>query len=259
VSLLSGAIVIWMSRSMAAQLVQMPEALPPGTEVQSPAAIQEAVTQGVLEMMIEDPQQAAFLGAIPLLVLFFFWANRTFLPWLAALIGFDSVGREIEAGTVRYYTLRTRRSSLVLGRYLSNAALIVLLTALTHLLIFGFGAVFIEGFARMSAAGHLTRLWLLVVPVALAWLAFMLCLSTLLRPYQALLVGVAAILGTAMAGWITRFSETLAPLRWVLPGEYGGLLLSHRMSDQLVGAGVFLGVAMVFVSLAVATLERRDV
>ncbi len=260
-SLLTGALVILISRTAAVQIETATEGveLPPELAGAGSRELQEEITRQVLEVFVDDPALASYLAGIPLVILFFFWANRTFLPWLAALIGFDALGRDIESGTVRYLTLRTRRSSLVLGRFFANAILLGLLTAATHLLIFGFGILWIDEFPGMSAAGQLFRFWLLVLPVGTAWLAFMLLVSALVRPYPALLVGIVALLGTVMAGWLTNFWGAIEPLRWMLPRVYGGYLLSPNVQEQLIGVGVFTLATVVFVIAALLTLERRDV
>jgi ABC-type transport system involved in multi-copper enzyme maturation permease subunit len=260
ISVAAGALVVWgtarIQEEVQAQLAQVGV---DASEIDLQADAEEAYRE-VMTVLVGDPEKAAYLTAIPIVVLFFFWGTRNFLPWLIVLMGYDQISGETQNRSIRYLLLRARRGALVAGKILSNLVLLLGLTVLANVFVFVFAALMIEGFDTASASRHLARFWLLTLPLGLAWIAFMSFLSALLKsPRVSLLFGLAMLVGSAVVGWIARISDTLSFMQWLVPWHYGGQLLSHRASDQLVGVAGFMAFAVLFSVLSYLTLRWRDV
>lgn len=259
-TLAAGGAVVWavakVETTIAEQIEQMTgDAVPVDFEKQKTEAYAE-----IVKRLVDDEAQAEYLVSIPILLLFFFWATRNFLPWLIVLMTYDQIAGELHHRSARYTLLRARRGTLLAGKILANMAILTLLTVTTNLVLVGFAVWKIPAFDLAAAIPVLFRFWLLVLPLALAHVSLMAMLSSLFRfPYFALLSGMAFLVVTGIFGWLTSAWETLAPLRWGIPWHYGSFLLSHDLSDQLLGAGAYLGFAALFGGCAWAILRRRDV
>jgi ABC-type transport system involved in multi-copper enzyme maturation permease subunit len=252
--------VVWtvakVQTTIDQQLAQMPQGMvPKDVEAKKAEAYREIVRR-----LVNDDEQAEFLVSVPVIILFFFWATRVFLPWLIALMTYDQIAGELHHRSARYTLLRARRGALLAGKILANMVLLVGLTMVTNLILVGFSIWKIPDFDVGGAALFLLRFWLLILPLALAYVSIMAFLSSLFRfPYFALLAGLAFLMLTGVLSLLASAWEKLAPLRWALPWHYGSYLISHRLEDQLLGVGAFLGLALLFSLGAWGVLRRRDV
>lgn len=214
--------------------------------------------QALYLMLGWDPDQATYWAGIPVAVVLLLVASRFLLPWLAVFLGFDRIGADVQTGAARFVVVRAGRSSLVLGRFLAAATVLVGLMVATHLMVLGASILATDGFDPGRGALLVARYGVLVLPVGLVWLALTCWLSSLLRPALALLGGVGLLVALAVAGGVVGTFGALAPLRWLLPGTYAELLLSHRGVLQLAGAGALTAFAAVLLAAASWTFARRD-
>src|SRR5258707_878339 len=95
------------------------------------------------------------LAAIPIVLLVVFKLTLRFLPLFIALMGFDQLAGEVGPKSIRYLVVRAKRSSMILGKLLSQVTLFDLLhphwgrfltAALVHV---GFGLTFL-GLAQLA-------------------------------------------------------------------------------------------------------------
>jgi ABC-2 type transport system permease protein len=70
--------------------------------------------QAMMEALAQCPCRPGGLQGHPL-----------FLPVYIALMGFDQVSGEVGPRSIRYLTVRARRSSLLLGKFLSQATVLL--------------------------------------------------------------------------------------------------------------------------------------
>ncbi|MFW5878688.1 MAG: ABC transporter permease [Myxococcota bacterium] len=258
-SVVAGAVMVWALSHIQAQIDAQIAALPIQQRPTDLAAEKAEAYRQILTMLVGDEDKAAYLTSIPIVVLFFFWGTRNFLPWLVVLMGYDQVNGEVHNRSIRYVLLRARRGSIVAGKMLSLFVLLMGLTIATNVLVLGLAAVIIEDFETISAVRHLARFWLLTMPIGLCWIAVTSFLSSLFKnPYVSLLVGLTVLVGTAVVGWTARIVDSLSFLQWVSPWHYGGYLLSHRPLEQLAGVAGFLGFAAVCTALSYLVLRWRD-
>ncbi|MDF1564957.1 MAG: ABC transporter permease [Deltaproteobacteria bacterium] len=220
-------------------------------------------TVGALEWVMSDESeaeaQADYLLGCPLIVLIFFVVNILLLPFLIVLMTYDQISAELQYRSARYTLLRASRTSLLLGKILANGVLITAITVVTNLLLVTYAQVRLVEFELSSALVYVLRFWALTLPLALAWVSIIAFLSSLFRfSYQALMASLATFFATLVLLAMTLW-ESFDFLKYVLPWHYNGLLLSHRLGDQLLGTGVFLFIALLFGGAAWLVLKRRDV
>jgi ABC-type transport system involved in multi-copper enzyme maturation permease subunit len=234
------------------------------------AAAYQAFKQATFESMTGDPDFAAHMASAPTSLLLFLKVNVWLAPLLVALLGFDSISGDLQNRTVRYFTLRTRRSSYFAGKLLGLWAIVALVTLVIHAL--ADGVALSRGYvgpADIATWG--VRFWLAGVAIAGAWVAVATLISASLRsPGAALLTTCAAFFALWIAGAVGNVArvaravgaESASPMRWfeyLYPNSYDTLLLAPHAAKIATGAGVLLGfVAMTLVAGA-ALFEARDV
>lgn len=259
-SVMSGAGVVWtvaklndkVNEQIGPLAAQMPE-----------AQFEEKKAEAYLEfvkLFVEDDSQAEYLTSIPLIILFFFWATRLFLPWLIALMSFDQINGTIHNRSIRYTLLRARRGTVLAGKLIANMVLVIGLTVITNLVLVLLAIFMIDDFDTGAAFWHLLRFWGLVMPLGLCFVAMMAWLSATFRyPYSSLIVGLALLLLTGVVNLVAPVWEEVEFLKWGVPWHYSGYLMSHLPGEQLFGVGGLLGFAAIFILLAYVTLRWRDV
>ncbi|HTE17666.1 MAG TPA: ABC transporter permease subunit, partial [Armatimonadota bacterium] len=87
-----------------------------------------------------DAAMLEALSQVPLVVLVVFKVTLFFLPAYIALMGFDQISGEVGPRSIRYLTVRARRSSLLMGKFLVQATLLVGLVLIIDLGIFIYAA-----------------------------------------------------------------------------------------------------------------------
>ncbi len=192
-------------------------------------------------------------------------------PLLIALLGFDAVSGELQHRSVRFWTVRSRRSSYFLGKLLG-------LWSVVGLVILAIQAI--AGTFALSkgyvTAGELVswglRFWLVAVAIAGAWAAIAVFISSCFRtPVVALLTtfatffvlwvcGMAAGVSRARAMLETQVLDT--NMRWyeyLYPNAYESLLLSPEGNRVMLGAAVVTAFVACFAVAGAVVFQRRDV
>ena len=126
-------VVRGLSRSITtqidAQVAQMRES---GAD---PAAIQEKLDEGLKEarkkfvatFFSDDEAMTEALLVVPLLLLVVFKTTLRFLPLYTGIMGFDQISGEVGPRSIRYLTVRSRRSSVMFGKFLAQASILAIL------------------------------------------------------------------------------------------------------------------------------------
>ncbi len=81
------------------------------------------------------------LKNLPIVVLIPFKATLFFLPAYVALMGFDQVSADVVNRSIRYLTIRARRASILLGKVLSQATLLLGLVMAVDFGIFAYAKI----------------------------------------------------------------------------------------------------------------------
>lgn len=228
-----------------------------------PEAIQRAFAEsrrGVLGILVSG--DAAILEAlkqIPLVIVIVFKVTLLFLPVYVALIGFDQMSAELSQRSIRYLTLRARRSSIMFGKFAAQAALLVGLVLLVDLGIFLYARVTNDDFAAALAAKTLLRFWLAAIVFSVAYVSLTSLCSALFRaPALSLVVNFAALFGFWLLDAIGQPDTALAALRYLSPSQYSANLLHPRLGEFAISSGAYAGFGAAFLCLAYLVMRTRD-
>ena len=233
-----------------------------------PAAVREAQVQ-VFTDVFRDADMGKYLGDAPLSLVMMFNLCVWLAPALVWLASFDGISGEIQHRSIRYWTVRTRRTSFYLGKFFGLWATIGVITFAMHLLTWVVAIV--EGH---TSAGNVVswgiRFWLASVPIIGAWCGLAVCVSSFFRtPLTSLLiVGFTFffifVVGSLTPAIIVSSSKNLddttaAVLSALYPNSYDRMLLSpsfEKVALGLLSCVLFGGIPTV---LGAFLLKKRDV
>ncbi len=264
--------VMLAAGALARQAQMQFEAQGQGMEgLQSPKAVMLALLFGQDRGLVES------LLGLPAVLLLVFKLGLIFLPAYVALLGFDTVSAELQTRSLRYLTVRTSRTALVLGKALALASVVVLLLTVVQLGAFGYALSSVPDFSLPDALHAWLRLWGTSVLVGLAMAALTtLCSTVSSTPALSLALNFAALLGFFAAGVLGGSARLVRMGQEQLSHEAGavgwqervGLLAPSTWSSEVLypdAARALTGVValLVFTALcalaAVAVLRSRDV
>jgi ABC-type transport system involved in multi-copper enzyme maturation permease subunit len=203
-------------------------------------------------------ETAQWLADAPGILLMLLGVTVALAPLLIALMGFDAIAPDIQHRTVRYWTLRSRRVSYFVAKWLGLWATVSVLTFTMDLIIW------IVCIAQNQAPAGKTlswglRFWLISVPLGAIWSAIAVFISALFRqPILALLVTFATFFALWVVYLVVGYFE-VAPLLYVYPNHYDRLLMDPHLSRYVGGVLASLAMAGAWVGAGTALFARRDV
>jgi ABC-2 type transport system permease protein len=261
-----------IDRTVRAQLDQA------GADPEAARQAFEQARTGVLGFFFgADEAMVEAFGQIPLVVLLVFKVALFFLPLYVALLGFDQVSGEVGPRSLRYLAVRARRSSLLMGKYLANAALLTALVLVVNLGVFLYARATHEEFGAALMALTLIKFWLAAVVFSLAYLAITTFSSTLFRtPAVSLVFNVLLLFGFWLVGMVARFGiertfgedglpgpdrivSGLGYLRYFTPAHYADDLLHPHAAAFATSAAAYAAFAVLFLVASWRVLEARDI
>jgi ABC-2 type transport system permease protein len=249
------------------------------------AGSQEALTElhrQILEKQTGDTSLASYLASMPEALSTFLSITVWLGPLLVALLGFDLVAGELQNKSVRYWAVRSRRSSYFAGKLLGLWALVGLVTLVLDLIVdvvaVAKGVVTVH---ELVAWGP--RSWLVAFLIAGAWAAIATFISSCFRqPIVALLttfgtffvlwvlsaVGAALrvrevlLAAAAMADTPDAHPPSLPAMHWyeyLYPNNYKELLLSPESKSVVIGLMLVLAYIIVSIAGGSVLFRRRDI
>lgn len=223
-----------------------------------------------VEKATGDAALASYVASAPSSLLAFLKITIWLAPMLVALVGFDGVAGELQNRTVRYWTVRTRRSSYFAGKLLGLWAVVALVMLVIHLL--ADGVALARGYVTV---GELftwgLRFWLVGVLIAGAWMAIATLISSSFRaPVTALMTTFVVFFGLWLCGSVAFASRTMKTLstgvavappwyEYLYPNAYDSMLLSPDSGKVLTAVVVLVGFVAVVIVGGSALFQRRDV
>lgn len=178
--------------------------------------------------------------------------------FLAVFVGFDSIASELQHRGVRYWTVRARRSSYIVGKFLGMFVVASSMTFVMH----ASSWIMLATRTDLPLPDILSwggRFWLLTLPVSAAWCAVVTFVSALFRtPILALLCGCLAWMVLGITYVIGKVNDA-DWLTWLYPNGLDRLLYSPDSSMWLRGVGAGVAWASVFVAAGILLFQRRDV
>jgi len=229
----------------------------------SDAGVQQAYAQartGILGFLFSDePAILEALKEIPLVVLIVFKVTLVFLPAYVALMGFDQISGELGTRSIRYLTVRARRSSVLFGKFLGQAVLLLGLVLVIDLGIFAYAKATNEDFTPAMLASALPRFWAAAMVFSLAYVALTSLCSTLFRSSAlSLVVNLVGLFSFWLMDVVGRAESGLGAIRYASPSHYATMLLDPRVAQFAIGVGAYAGFAAVFLGAAYAVIRTRD-
>lgn len=214
-----------------------------------------------------DEKTGEHLGSAPGLIFFLFAVSLVLMPALVLLLGFDSVAAERQHRTVRYWTVRSRRSSYIIGKWLGLWATCGIVALGMHALIWIVCTVRGEApLADIVSWGF--RFWCASMPILGMWCAVAVFISSLMRvPIIALLTTA----GTFFVWWLVYIPFWVGghndpdvitaptPVLYIFPNFYDRFLLSPQIGPFLTGLAVCFGFAAAMLAASSALFAKRDV
>jgi ABC-type transport system involved in multi-copper enzyme maturation permease subunit len=247
----------------------------------STAAFQAAYEKAAVQAG-SDPGVAHYVAHMPISLITFLKVLVWLGPLLVALLGFDSVSGDLQHRGVRYWTVRSRRWSYLLGKFFGLWGIVSVVTL--TLMVLSSLAVLIRGY--ISIGDFFTwgvRCWVVSALIVGTWTAVATFVSSRFKtPLLALLSTFAAFFCMwlpGFIGWAVRWGTALqenaqnaqareaaravvANIRWyeyLYPNGYDDLLLSPKPLHVAEGIGACAVYMIVFVGLAAALFAKKDV
>lgn len=205
-------------------------------------------------------EQMAPAEQVPTVVNALFTVNLFFLPAYVALMGFDQISGEVGPRSIRYLTLRARLSSLLMGKFLVQATLLVGLVLAIDLGIFIYAKLTNPSFTLASLAVNLLKVWLATIVFSLAYVALTTLCSSLFRtPAVSLVFNFIVLLAFWLMDLGGRFADSaIRYIRYVTPSYYSSDLLSSELSAFGTSGLAYTAFTLVFLGGAYAALRARD-
>jgi ABC-type transport system involved in multi-copper enzyme maturation permease subunit len=200
-----------------------------------------------------------YLANAPLKLGIIFFLAVWLAPLLVTLMGFDSVSGEIQHRSVRFWTVRTRRSSFFVGKFLGLWSVVSIVTLLMHVLVWIVTLARGEaGFVETLSWG--LRFWLFSLPVSAVWCGLATFISAMFRmPILALLVICALFFTLFLVGRLIGRGAEVEWLTYLYPNTFDAWIASPLAHRALVGVLVCLGFAGVPTAAGALIFARRDI
>lgn len=215
-----------------------------------------------LATQLGETQRLVSTGGMPLPILVAFYFSLFFLPIYVALMGFDQVSGELGPRSIRYLTVRARRSSVLLGKFLAQSTILLALVWLLDLGLCVYTWVTTPDFGAASFGLNLLRFWMVSTVFSLAFLALTsFCSSLTPNPAVSLILNFTALLLSFLFWTTARFEEghPLRLLRYLSPLRYSLRLLYPDAADVAGAVAAYLVFTVLFLGGALFILRERDV
>jgi ABC-2 type transport system permease protein len=238
-----------------------------GAGADASAQVGEEMRKGVLGFLLsDDSAMMEALSRVPLEVLVVFKITLFFLPAYVALMGFDQLSGEVGPRSMRYLTVRARRSSVLLGKFLSQATLLLGLVLIIDLAIFVYARIANPTFGYADVVINLIKFWLAAIVFSLAYVSLTTLCSSLFRsPAVSLVFNFILLFVFWLMDTIGRASQAaygdasvVRFLRYLSPSYYAGNLLHPRLAEFAASGAAYAGFATIFLLGAYAVLRARD-
>jgi ABC-type transport system involved in multi-copper enzyme maturation permease subunit len=256
VLLIVGAIANAINAQVAARMAET------GNSEVATAAIATEMKKGFIGVLAgNDAAMMEALSQVPLVVLVVFKVTLFFLPAYIALMGFDQISGEVGPRSIRYITVRSRRASLLMGKFLVQASLLVGLVLIIDLGIFIYAGLTNPDFTFAALTMNLLKFWLAAIVFSLAYVALTTLCSSLFRlPAVSLIFNIIMlfvfwvmdVIGGALSEKGGKF------LRYLSPSYYSGDLLHPQLTEFGISGLAYAAFATVFLGLSYAVLRVRD-
>ncbi len=243
---------------------------------QATEALAKQKTQFLSFFFTDDEAMLDSLTQLPLVLLVVFKVTLRFVPLLIALMGFDQLAGDIGPKSIRFFVVRVKRDSLVLGKFLAQATIFALLLTVSTLLMVLVTKFIDQDFSMGDVAWWSLKLTVSSLVLALAYLGLTsLCSSLVKQGSVALVLNIILLFVVwfvALIGEYSRFpgevagnalaelrqESPLAYLRYTSVWHFGQDLLHPHWQRFVTAAIMHLGFALAFLGLSQFVIKQRD-
>jgi ABC-type transport system involved in multi-copper enzyme maturation permease subunit len=269
-----GAIASVMRQPWFEEILKRAEEM--GTDAYHDAKVQ------VWARMYRDQKVGERLADAPVRLVGFFFVAVWLTPLLVSVVGFDGISTDLQHRSIRYWTLRTRRASYYVGKFIGLWSVIAAMTLTMHVIVW---TVMVSR-GDASAAQIVSwgvRFWLTSLPITGAWCAVATLIGSFFKtPIMGLLLTFVTFFVMFFAGFIlanvyagldqvstqmsaqaptvaAESSYGVIALRLLYPNSLDTWLLSPEPLRVLEGLSAFLGYAVATCFGGSLLFARRDV
>ncbi|MGD0678083.1 MAG: ABC transporter permease subunit [Polyangiaceae bacterium] len=178
-------------------------------------------------------------------------------PLLVALMGFDAVSGDLQHRTVRFWTVRTRRSSYLVGKFFGAWGVVLAVTLGMNAIVWGATAT-VGHLAPLYVVGWGLRFFAISIPISAAWCGIAILVGSQFKTPMLALLATCAVF---FCLWFLRVVARVRGFAWLdeaYPNAYDRLLLSPHSTDVALGLIGPIGMALVAVVAAVWLFQKKD-
>ncbi|OJH34081.1 ABC transporter permease [Cystobacter ferrugineus] len=220
-----------------------------------------AFLRSFVQQMTQSGMMTVPSEGIPLAVVVVFFFSLFFLPLYVALMGFDQVSGEVGPRSIRYLTVRARRSSVLWGKLLAQATVLLSLVFALDLGLCVYAWVSTPGFGLADFGENLLRFWLASAVFSFAFLSLTsLCSCVTTSPPVSLILNLAVLVFSIVL-WMTALADEGNPvrhLRFLSPLKYSLELLDPAPRTAAVSVAAYAVFTLLFLGSALTALRTRD-
>jgi ABC-type transport system involved in multi-copper enzyme maturation permease subunit len=222
----------------------------------TPEAI-EAARERAMTEAFGDAATGKALAHTPEVLLAVFFITIWLTPLLISLLGFDNVSGEMQHKTVRYWTLRTRRASYMVGKWLGLWTTVSAITLTMHTVIW-MVCIFRGEAPAATAISWGLRLWIITLPISAVWCGISTFVSSIFKtPILALLATFAAFF-VLWVVYLFGLRFNVDALTYVYPNTFDGFLINQRIDRWMTGLAVCIGMTALYVAASSVLFTKRD-
>ncbi len=179
-------------------------------------------------------------------------------PLLVAILGYDGVSGEVQHRTVRFWTVRSRRTSYFMGKFFGLWVTVSSVTLLMHFLVW-----VVSTLGGVASAGTVfgwgLRYWAISVPIAGAWSAIAVLIASQFRSPMVSLLTVCGVFALLFIVKVVGYWQESEPLMCLYPGTLDSFLLNPHMKRFGIGLAVAAGFIVAGSASGSAIFAKRDV
>lgn len=198
------------------------------------------------EVLISAPIGAGYL-------LLSLWS----LPFLVLLFAYDSIGVNLARRTYCFSTFRAPRWAHIVGRWAALSIAVWTVVLIGGGIILAVASTLLASFDASTAMQAWIRTSVVLVIYSSAYVAFGLWCSTLSRrPFRALVIGTLLLFAMEIIRWSAFPASDVT--RHISLSSYRPGLWATLSGGAILSTAAYIGFTAVFLGLAIASFQRRD-
>jgi ABC-type transport system involved in multi-copper enzyme maturation permease subunit len=217
----------------------------------------ESAREDAMTQAFGDPATGKLLAHTPEVLLAVFFITIWLTPLLISLLGFDNVSGDMQHKSVRYWTLRTRRASYMVGKWLGLWTTVSAITLTMH------AVIWVVCIARGEAPAGTAinwglKLWIITLPISAVWCGISTLVSSIFKTPILSLLATFAVFFVLWVTFLIGLRFNVDALTYVYPNTYDGFLINARIDRTMIGLGACIGMTALYVGASSFLFTKRD-